>query len=175
MRRVFLCALLAACGQPGPPPALVGSVATQLDEITWLDAPFALRGPEAAPATLVRFWTDQCPFCARSMPVLESLRRDLEARGLRTLAVYHPKPPRLVPPEEVRAESEELGYHGPLATDLDWRALRALWLDAAPRPATSATFLLDSAGRIRHVHPGPELDPEDEEYRALVAAIEALL
>ena len=66
---------------------------------------FASAGEEGSGesdhVTLIRFWTDTCPFCAASLPAVESLRDTYEPRGLRTLAVYHPKPPRSVDDDEV--------------------------------------------------------------------------
>lgn len=130
-------------------------------------------------ATLVRFWTDTCPFCEASLPAVESLRREFGARGLATLGVYHPKPPRAVNDEHVLAAAQRLGYHGPLAVDEQWDALQELWLRYGGRRATSFSMLLDADGVVRFVHPGPEFHPStdpdhaacDADYRALRAAI----
>lgn len=138
---------------------------------------------EPAPATLLRWWTDTCPWCEASLPALEELRARFEPRGLRTVAVYHPKPPRAVAADAVRDLAAERGYRGPLARDLHWDVLREFWLDTGPRPATSASFLLDGTGRIRFVHPGPVFFPsddpehgrEDADFADLVRAVEALL
>lgn len=132
---------------------------------------------------LVRWWTDGCPFCERSLPALEALRARHAARGLIGIAVYHPKPPRALADDEVAAMARELDWNGFVLVDEDWSALRAAWLDAAERAATSVTFLLDRAGRVRFVHPGPELHPSDDalhadcarDFRALEAAVDALL
>jgi len=134
-------------------------------------------------ATLVRFWTDTCPYCVASLPALDELRRRFGPRGLATLAVHHPKPPRPVERDAVRGAARARRYHGPLAADPDWTALRALWLSTGSRTATSASFLLDAAGRVRFVHPGPEFhrstDAEharcQRDFDELVRAIEALL
>jgi len=145
-----------------------------------------LTGPDAARATLVRFWTDGCPFCEASLPALEELRAELGPRGLATLAVYHPKPPRSVAEDEVVAAARERGYHGPLAIDADWSALDRFWLRDRDRGATSASLLLDREGVVRFVHPGPVFHPADSAagdfgpeavagWRALRTAVEALL
>ncbi len=150
----------------------------------WPEAPLALSGDSAARATLVRWWTDTCPFCEASLPALEELAREYGPRGLATVGVYHPKPPRpTVAPAEALRAARERGYSGPVAIDADWRALSELWLDTGSRNATSASFLLDSEGVVRFVHAGPEFHRSeeaehaqcDEDYRALARAVEALL
>lgn len=145
--------------------------------------PVQLAGEGAAPVTLVRFWTDTCPYCARSLPAIEAMRADYGERGLQSLAIYHPKPPRPVSEEQVRSSAQNLGYSGPLALDVDWSALREIWLTDHPRSATSVSFLLDAEGRVRFVHPGPQFFPSDdpnfaeaaEDEREMRRAIEFLL
>jgi thiol-disulfide isomerase/thioredoxin len=136
-----------------------------------------------AKATLLRFWTDTCPYCERSLPALEELRARYVEDGLDTIAIYHPKPPRAVDDAEVAAAATRLGFSGVVAVDESWNALNAIWLETGKREATSASFLLDASGRIRYVHPGPEFHPSDapeyadadRDYRALDAAIAKLL
>ncbi len=140
----------------------------------WLDEPILLAGGGAAPATLVRFWTDTCPYCDASLSALERLREEFAAQGLVTLGIYHPKPPREVPDATIRAAARERGYAGPLAADPEWRALTHVWLASGEQPsATSASFLLDRAGRVRFVHPGPLFHPPEEEHHLPLPASEA--
>ena len=115
---------------------------------------------------LVRWWTDGCPFCERSLPALDALVGRESARGLVGVGVYHPKPPRAVDDAHVRATADRLAWTSAVAIDADWSALKAAWLDGAEREATSVTFLLDRAGRVRWVHPGPELHPSDDAAHA---------
>jgi len=190
----------AACGGPSetppqeqpPQPAfpesragldLLGtSVLGDLD-VRWPGPPLLEAGEPGPPATLVRFWTDTCPHCRASLPALDALRTKYEPRGFATLGVYHPKPARPSPDETVRAAAEELGYHGALAVDDDWSALKAIWLETGHRGATSVSFLLDSAGRVRFVHPGPEFHAStdadhalcNQDYADLSLAIEHVL
>jgi len=136
--------------------------------------------------TLYRWWTDKCPFCVASLPAIEELRLAFADRGLETIAVFHPKPPIRsgeIPLASIREAAAARGYHGRVATDLDWNLLRELWLDSGTRRATSASFLCDQNGIVRFVHPGPELHRSadtqhelcDADYRALEQAIETLL
>lgn len=180
-----MCALLglaAACA--GEPPPEFRTSQAGVDRLgleiqsswvpRWLDEPLAFSGPAAAPATLIRFWTDECPYCDASLPALERLREELGPRGLATLAIYHPKPPRQVSAEEIRAAAVARGYHGPLAADLEWKALERIWLSGRTEPsATSASFLLDRDGRIRFVHPGPLFHPSGEDHELSIPAEEA--
>ncbi len=143
-------------------------------------------GLPAARATLVRWWTNTCPFCVASLPALEQLRVTYADRGLQTIAVYHPKPARAIDSvdfEKVRAGALERGYHGRIAVDAEWTSLVELWLSTGPRSATSASFLCDADGIVRFVHPGPEFHRSDdsthaqcdEDFRALEQAINFLL
>ncbi|MBK7877372.1 MAG: redoxin family protein [Planctomycetes bacterium] len=132
-----------------------------------LPARFLGAPPEiAGHVVLVRWWTDGCPFCERSLPALDALVNRERARGLVGVGVYHPKPPRAVDDAHVRAAADRLAWTGAVAIDADWSALKAAWLGGAEREATSVTFLLDRAGRVRWIHPGPELHPSDDEAHA---------
>ncbi|MBI5362137.1 MAG: hypothetical protein HZA53_03090, partial [Planctomycetes bacterium] len=91
------------------------------------------------------------------------------ARGLVGVGVYHPKPPRAVADEFVTEAARRLGWRGALAVDADWSALRAVWLDGHEREATSITLLLDRSGRVRWVHPGPELHASEAPEHAQCA------
>lgn len=121
----------------------------------WLDAKPELAGH----VVLVRWWTDGCPFCERSLPALDALATKHANDGVVAVGVYHPKPPREVSDASVRADAERLGWHGAVAIDADWSALKRAWLTGPEREATSVTFLLDRTGRVRFVHPGPEIHP----------------
>lgn len=132
---------------------------------------------------LYRWWTDTCPYCEASLPAIESLRKKYEDRGLRTVAVYHPKTPRPVSIEAVSEKAREFGYHGAIAADDDWSILREIYLLTGNRSATSVSFLVDAEGIIRFVHPGPAYFPstarankqENYDFVLLDRAIEALL
>jgi len=150
----------------------------------WIDDPVPLSGPDAAPVTLVRFWTDTCPYCDASLPAIERLRTRYDGQGLATVAIYHPKPPRQVKSDrEVEEAAQSRKYTGPVAIDPYWIALKTMWLDSRQRPATSVTFLVDDTGHIRYVHPGPEYYPADlgldrranADYEDLETAIQLLL
>lgn len=136
-----------------------------------------------AKATLYRWWTNDCPWCAQSLPAIESWRTAFEEKGLRTVAVYHPKPPRVITKNAAEAMAKKLGYHGEVVLDLDWSALKKAYLESGNRRATSVTMLVDANGIVRFVHPGPVFfdsdDPkfkvEDRDHANLEKAIRALL
>jgi hypothetical protein len=114
---------------------------------------------------------------------VERLRRDYESKGLRVVGVYHPKPPRRVDDDTVRAAAKRLGYGGLIAVDEDWAQLNAAYLSSGRRRATSVTFLVDARGVTRFVHPGPvffpspdaEHEQENRDYNLLEQAIAAVL
>jgi thiol-disulfide isomerase/thioredoxin len=147
--------------------------------------PFPDLGFEAKPAkaTLYRWWTDDCPWCAQSLPAIETWRSAFEGKGLRTVAVYHPKPPRTVTQEDARKLAKAIGYNGEVVLDLDWSALKKAYLDSGNRRATSVTILVDDKGIVRFVHPGPvffdsdkaKFKTEDRDHAKLEKAIRALL
>ena len=195
-------ALLASCRtrrtgerlvfpDPEPRPAMpasdgygiVGRAVADQMPTRFLGPRVALRGPGAARATLVRWWTDHCPFCVGSLPAIEGWRVRYASRGFATLGVYHPKPPHAVRDADVAAAAQAIGYHGPVAVDEDWAALHRVWLDTGQRAATSVSLLLDRDGVVRFVHPGPEMYPTadpsheraDRGYREMTLAIESML
>lgn len=133
--------------------------------------------------TLYRWWTDTCPFCAKTLPAIEQLQTEFGSRGLKVVAVYHPKPPRDVADEKIATAAARIGYHRSIAVDSHWDALRQIWLSTGQRHATSVSFLVDQRGIIRFVHPGvqffPSTDPEEAQENAdflmLRNAIDVLL
>jgi hypothetical protein len=153
---------------------LVGTRLPELHFDAWLAAAAATAGASPAP-TLYRWWTDSCAYCEASLPAIETLRLRFEPRGLRVVAVYHPKPPRDVAPATIRDAAERFGYHGLIAVDRDWSELTRFYLSTGDRPATSASFLVDREGIIRFVHPGPEIHTSDAAYADLERAIERVL
>jgi len=142
-------ALLSSAGDP------VGRNIVPLLPTRWVGEPATLSKGQGPRAILIRFWTDTCHYCEKSLPAVEALRQELGPRGLFTVAVYHPKPTRPVTDEAVHTAAERLGYHGPVAIDEAWNALREIWLDGGERRATSASFVLDAQGVVQFVHPGP--------------------
>jgi len=121
----------------------------------------------AAQAVLLRWWTDTCPYCERSLPALNSLGQKYGEDGLVVVGIYHPKPQgRSFVEGDILRTARGLGFGGPIALDPDWSLLREAWLDFGGRRATSVSFLLDAEGRVRHVHPGPELHPSRDPAHA---------
>ena len=165
---------------------LVGKKFPNLRFDRWLKVPPEPDQPDKKrpKATLYRWWTDTCHFCAVSLPAIEKLRETYEPKGLRVVCVYHPKPPRTVDDETILATAKRLGYHGTIAVDEDWSELTKAYLSSSGRRgATSVTFLVDSEGVTRFLHPGPVFfgsrDPRhkqaDADDRLIRRAIEVLL
>ena len=146
----------------------------------WPDLDFdasinATKNTPPAKVTLYRWWTNGCPWCEATLPAIEELRKKYEKQGLRTVAVYHPKPPRSETPEEIRSMAEKLGYHGEIASDLDWSELKKSYLSKSDGKATSVTILVDEDGVVRFVHPGPVFFPSEDSEHARENADHALL
>lgn len=136
------------------------------------------------PVTLYRWWTTGCPFCEKTLPAIEALRRRYEGRGLSVVAVFHPKPAGAVVADRVAKAAKRMGYAGRVAVDEDWSELKRAYLDrSATAAATSVTLLVDRDGVVRFVHPGPQFFPsddaadagEDADYKLIDRALAALL
>src|SRR5438093_1253265 len=87
--------LAAAPASPSAPGAeRIGRPAPAWSFERWIrTAPLsldALRGK----VVLIRWWTDDCHYCAATLPGLEALRTRYADRGLVVVGAYHPKPPR---------------------------------------------------------------------------------
>ena len=133
---------------------------------------------------LVRWWNEDCHFCAATLPGIEKLRERFAPAGLVVVGVFHPKPPHPVGNRHILAVARRLGFDGPIAMDERWSTLDRYWLDGHPeRNWTSVSFLIDRDGVIRWVHGGGEYHPSsvprharcDLEYRGLTKALSAAL
>lgn len=167
---VTLSPLLLAGERKSPPPRdgsdLIGTRVPDLTFERWINTPDGKPPEDSKQPVLYRWWTHGCSFCEASLPAIESLRGKYEGKGLRVVAVYHPKPVREVADEKIRQSAADIGYRGAIAVDADWSELKRLWLDAGERPATSVTVLADRDGVIRFVHPGPTIFPSDDSDHA---------
>lgn len=178
-RAGVLALALTACRSE---PSTAVDLASAMPE-HWIGAKVAVRGPDAAKATLIRFWTDHCPHCRATLPAIAALREEFHERGLETIAIYHTRRAYPPPVAEIEAVAHGLGYEGPLAADLDWTTLTAAGLGERTGRMTSATFLLDRDGKVRFMHPGPEFhpsaDPEhlscEQAFVSLRACVQELL
>lgn len=129
----------------------------------WIDAKPDLKGK----VVLVRWWTNGCELCSGSVPALTELSKKAEV-----VAVYHPKPPRDVAADDLRAYAKKIGMPGTLALDRNWAVLDR-WMPPGKRSFTSLTFLLDRHGVVRRIHPGGVID--DKAAKELSQQIDALL
>jgi len=154
-----------------------------LGGLAWLNtedvAPVGVEGK----VTLVRWWTETCPYCAGSLPAIDTLRERYGDDGLQTVAVYHAKPPRPVDDADVLEKAKAFGYKGIVAKDANWAVLKREYLLEKRRSATSVAFILDGEGVVRFVHPGPAFWPSDDpgdgavdqDYREVEEAVQALV
>ncbi len=150
---------VAKSARPTTRPLL--ATARKFDVHTWSppNAPSleALRGC----VVVVRFWTNTCPYCRRSMPVIQRFSETLAGKPVRFVGLYHPKPRgREGTWEEALETATTWGITFPIAYDRDWKTLDAWWLKLGERRATSVTFVLDARGDIAHIDPGPELSDD---------------
>ncbi len=82
----------AKADQPAEGAELIGTRARGWETAEWLNGePLRLEDLRGK-VVLVRWWTDTCPYCARSAPALNEFHEQYAARGLTVVGVYHPKP-----------------------------------------------------------------------------------
>jgi len=162
---------------------VLGQAAPAFQISQWLHSPPLQPKDLQGKVVLVRFWTDTCPYCARTAPVLNQLQSEYASRGFQVIGIFHPKPPQNVPSARVQKAVERFGFVFPIGVDAEWKTLKNWWLDAGKHRWTSVSFLLDRQGMIRHIHPGgdyyPDLQNRDSEanqdYLKMREAIEKLL
>ncbi|MFI5370505.1 MAG: TlpA family protein disulfide reductase [Candidatus Eisenbacteria bacterium] len=146
--------------------------------------PLTLQGLRGK-VVLVRFWTEECRFCAETLPAIERLRQRDGNRGLVVIGAFHPpKAHEKRTDSRIVALADSLGFGGAIACDQDWKTLDRWWLDGHPdRNWVSASFLIDRGGIVRWVHGGGEYHPSDDprhhrcdvKFQELEAALEPLL
>ncbi|MEM6997095.1 MAG: TlpA disulfide reductase family protein [Myxococcota bacterium] len=133
-------------------------------------------------AVLLRFWTDTCPFCRATAPALVAIDDAFRDRNVTVVGMYHPKPRGTQrSAEDVGKVARDFGFVFPVGLDLQWAVLDAYWLSLPGRRYTSVSFVIDPAGIIQFVHPGPEFHPDGpadheqcrRDYEAVTAALEA--
>ncbi len=138
-----------------------------------------LRGKVA----VIRFWTNTCPYCARSMPVLQHLKKTMKKKPVKFIGLYHSKPHGSNRPWKKAVKmTEKWGVTFPVAYDRDWATLKSWWLSTGKRRATSCTFVFNKRGHVTYIHPGPVYFPGDPEeskpardYEHLTQAIQHAL
>jgi len=112
---------------------------------------------------LLRWWTEDCHFCASTLPVLEETRKEHAKDGLVVIGVFHPKPPHPVSDAHILGVANKLGFSGPIAVDAEWSTLERYWLQGHPdRNWTSVSFLIGRDGKIVWVHGGGEYHPSSD-------------
>ncbi|HEX4826218.1 MAG TPA: TlpA disulfide reductase family protein [Candidatus Polarisedimenticolaceae bacterium] len=135
---------------------LIGIQAPALPELSWLDGQKRTLASLAGKVVVIRNFTNECPFCASTMPALENLAQRYRDRGVVVLGVYHPKPPAPIQAADVATFVKSLGVTFPVAVDDDWTLERGWWEAYGGGDWTSITWVLDRKGTIRAVHPGGE-------------------
>ena len=152
---------------------LIGTPAPELAVTEWIESEPLTLGQLLGSVVLVRFWTDGCPYCQDSAPVLTQLHERYAPQGLVVLGIYHPKPARSIDLETVRQAAKIFPARFPIGLDPEWKTLKRRWLRDQERVWTSASLLIDRQGIIRFVHEGGSYSEEDA--RELEEAVTLLL
>lgn len=192
MRALWLAIALIGCTKEAAParrePPAQSSRALRFEVDAWWGegAPKSLASLRGC-VVMVRFFTDTCPYCRRSMPTIQKLADELADEPVRFVGLYHPKPRgRDSTWDEAITAAKTWGITFPIGYDRAWKTLDAWWLDAewldaGSQRATSASFVFDAKGAVVHVHPGPELSSQPDaggpytDFVAVRTAIERAL
>jgi peroxiredoxin len=151
----------------------LGRSAPEWSGLQWLQGgPLDLQRLRGQPV-FVRFWTNGCPFCEESGPTLRGLWDGYRDRGLLVVGIHHPKSTRNL--DDIRKAIKALGFTFPIATDLDWKTVRAYGVGTSFKAFTSISVLIDQCGVIRFVHDGGAIRSGEPAHRALIETIDRLL
>jgi len=136
---------------------LIGKKAPEWHPMQWINSPALSLESLAGKVVLIRWWTNNCPFCEASAPALNEFYAKYRKQGLVVIGMYHPKPnPQIVSRSAVTTHCKRKGFSFPVALDNDWENLNNYWLDQVGRTFTSVSFLIDKQGTIRYIHSGGE-------------------
>ena len=152
---------------------IVGHPAPAWD-VDWMGAPALTVEELRGRVVLVRWFTEDCPYCASTAPTLAALHDELAPRGLSVIGMYHHKSDKPLEPDRVRALAERFQFRFPVGIDHDWKTLRAWWLDDH-EGWTSLSFLIDRRGVVRYVHTGGSFAPDSDDAAQMRRWIDALL
>ena len=137
-------------------PLAVGDVARPWQLAEWSGTkPLDLEGLRGR-VVVVRFWTDACPYCTRSLPALQALAEEFRDRSVTVVGLYHAKPPgheRPWPAAVAWARRRGVSFPWPM-TGAGRRCGPGGWRATTrrrPRPASSST----GAGESRTSTPAP--------------------
>ena len=155
---------------------LIGTSPPEWNVTDWINSENISLRSLRGKVVLVRWWTAPgCPYCKASADALNEWATRYRARGLVVVGLYHHKADDPLSRKHVVSEAKKLGFDFPIAIDPDWRTLRNWWLDRETRGWTSASFLIDRSGIIRHVHGGGAYFKGEPGYAAFESAIEKAL
>jgi cytochrome c biogenesis protein CcdA/thiol-disulfide isomerase/thioredoxin len=118
---------------------------------------------------LVDFWTYSCINCLRTLPYLKAWDMRYRSKGLVILGVHTPEFAFEHDLGNVRAAVKRLGVDYPVALDNSYGTWKAYSNNYWP-----ADYLVDQAGRVRHVHFGEgDYAQTERNIRLLLAAAKA--
>ena len=100
-----------------------------------------LSALEGGPA-VVTFWATWCKPCRKELPELQKLVEKYREQGFRVIAINGDGP---VDQAKIRPYVKALGYDFTVIPDPDGEIRRRLHVEVFP-----TTFLIDTAGKIRH-------------------------
>jgi peroxiredoxin len=156
-----------------PPKRLaVGEVAPGF-QLADTDGRFLEFAPGQAPATVVVFTANGCPFARAWHDRIQQVARDYAEAGVRVLQIvsnddtHHPEDSAA----SMRARVDAGQLAGPFLHDIDQSAAQAYGATATPE-----VFVVDRGGVVRY-HGAPDADHDDPSQRAswLRDALEAVL
>jgi len=175
---LLVATLLPLCSAIGAPDGkVIGTKPPEWMVTEWLQSEPLSLAQLRGKVLVVRWWTGPgCPYCAETIPGLNTLAEKYRERGLTVIGMYHHKDSAPLTRAHVEGQIKRLAIHFPVAIDRDWKTLHSWWLDRQDGAGwTSVTFVIDREGVIRHVHPGGSIVEGSSEFAHLEAAVVAAL
>jgi cytochrome c biogenesis protein CcdA/thiol-disulfide isomerase/thioredoxin len=136
------------------------------DVSAWINSPPLSLPQLRGKVVLVDFWTYSCINCLRTLPYLKAWDARYRSKGLVILGVHTPEFAFEHDLGNVRAAVKRLGVDYPVALDNGYGTWKAYSNNYWP-----ADYLVDQAGRVRHVHFGEgDYAQTERNIRLLLAA-----
>jgi len=144
---------------------LIGKSAPAWQFVEWANSKPITLAQLKGRVVLVRFWTNGCPFCVKSLPAMQQLADEFRGKPVTIIGAYHSKPFKSERPWKQAVDTaNKWGVKFPLAYDRQWKTVFGWWLKGHKRKATSASFVIDAEGKFAHVHAGPVFYPSEKAY-----------
>lgn len=139
--------------QPRPADQLTGQKAPEISLKTSADKVVSNEEFTKSPATVLNFVAPNCGFCKKQMPMVESVRKEYEAKGVRFINVNQKMGTKVFTPADAEQVFKGVGSGLEFAFDTDNQFGRNFKVSGFP-----TLFVINKEGKITQVHGGAKPD-----------------